>query len=358
MKLRMVCIMAGLAALLAVGCDSAKDSAKESVIIAKEVEYDVFISNYRFASYYALDPGGIWDRENIEAPYRKEFIRMLFEKAASGAIKITDLQGNAVDSAGFPALISKSDTQRMTRPYPPYDEFDTVVNTSVEKRLIVALRFREEWTYDPHTMAISKKVLAYAPMATTVSFDDRYREVYSYPKPLFWVICDGEKNREEILTRRIIYSTAYTGDITPASNLDSLQANTYWKRFFELAYSDSIAAYTYAEGDMNNLQISGADLYAELNSSDTIRFSSGEPPVTKDTVVKNSPGVDFDFRFCEEWSFDPNTMAIYKKVNGLCPLVQEWTADTREFRGYRPLFWVYWGDVWVPYQGKLKLKKL
>jgi len=57
-------------------------------------------------------------------------------------------------------------------------------------------------------------------------------------------------------------------------------------------------------------------------------------------------------RFLEQWSMNEKTLAISKKVLGICPLAERRT-DSGELRGYKPLFWIFFDDK---YPGELELK--
>ena len=57
-------------------------------------------------------------------------------------------------------------------------------------------------------------------------------------------------------------------------------------------------------------------------------------------------------RFLEEWSMNEKTLAISKKVLGICPLAERHT-DSGELRGYKPLFWIFFDDK---YPRELELK--
>ena len=57
-------------------------------------------------------------------------------------------------------------------------------------------------------------------------------------------------------------------------------------------------------------------------------------------------------RFLEEWSMNEKTLAISKKVLGICPLVERRT-DSGELLGYKPLYWIFFDDK---YPRELELK--
>jgi hypothetical protein len=173
------------------------------------------------------------------------------------------------------------------------------------------------------------------------------------------VLCDTEGTQAELLTKKIMYNTAYVGDFQRAINIDSSVAKAYFDRLCELVFADSIPAYTWGAGVNCDSLTPGAELKKAYIIHDTISvINPTDPAVTKDTVITQNLVEHITvFRFLEEWSFDVNTMAITKKIVGLCPVVEDFDVMTGEFRGYRPLFFVYFADPWNPLKGYTKLKK-
>jgi len=152
--------------------------------------------------------------------------------------------------------------------------------------------------------------------------------------------------------------TSYIGEssLEKATHVDSIAIQKYMNLLLNRIYKDSIAAYDVVEGDLTTLPVSGKNLYKILNSTDTIKQKRTEPPYdTYDTIIKRTANVNA-IRFMEEWSFDPITMAIEKKVVGICPVELCYDMN-HDFKGYKPYFWVYFGDVWMPFDGKLELQK-
>jgi hypothetical protein len=359
MNVKPICIIAGLATMLLVACNPNGDDSKNApVTISKNIEYDVSINNYKWLKD---DPIGttslIWYRNNIEASQRMAFIEMLFEKVLSGKLNITDMQDKAVDSANINQLFSYTDTVREFRPYPPFEPFDTIETFPILPEYITGMRFRENWTYNPITMAITKKVLAFAPIMTPINYNPDGNIFQDESSPLFWIICDSNITQTEVLTKRIMYNTSFAGDYLIAKNLDSISTTSYFSKLLELIYLDSIPAYVFNNNNFADSLISGKDLRATLNPVDTIHCKKSNPPFDEyDSIIKENLGPGTVFRFLEEWNFDINTFAITKTVVGVCSVRLEFDEEG-EWKGYRPLFWVYFNDIWQPYKGKYKLKK-
>jgi hypothetical protein len=138
--------------------------------------------------------------------------------------------------------------------------------------------------------------------------------------------------------------------------MDSVAIQKYTNRLLDKVFHDSINAFTFGTGDISDELLKGTELFNGLNIIDTIRLSRSEPPRDMyDTIIITKPHVDA-IRYLEEWSFDPITMAIVKKVVGVCP-VEQCFDEKGEFKGFRVYFWTYFADVWMPLDGKLELKK-
>jgi hypothetical protein len=353
--------MIGSLLLIIVSCTPKGENKTTRPVISKNIEYDVTINNFKMFSQWGLAAStSLWYRNNMESSVRNEFLTLLFNKAKAGKLELYDMNDKRIDTNGLKEILSVMDTMTLARTSPPYKSYDTVVNNIIQPEEITALRFREEWSYDPATMALMKKVLAFAPIRTLIKYDKDGKEIYGKDKPLFWVKWSKEPANTKVLTHRIFYHVKYIGseDFEKATFIDSIAIQKYMKLFLDKAYKDSITAYDITSGpDFPTVPISGKDLYKTMNRVDTIKQKDTKSSQhTSVTVIKHEANAT-TIRFIEEWSFDPITMAIEKKVVGICPVEKCYEADGVTFKGYRPYFWVYFGDVWTPFDGKLELQK-
>jgi hypothetical protein len=142
-------------------------------VVAERIEYPVFIK-----SPYGEQNGCYW-KENLETSKRQEFVKTLFEWAYGGKIKAFDY---------VTAIGNTCDTVTMTRPNPPYDEYDTVIKSKLDLNLIHKVKMLEEWKLDPDNYTVVKKLLGIAPTLTIYADSN---EVKGY-KPLFWIYFDQE----------------------------------------------------------------------------------------------------------------------------------------------------------------------
>jgi hypothetical protein len=344
----------GLLLLAIAACNPKSGENKTNhQLLSKNIEYDVTINNYKMFSMWGLTGSATeWYRSNLESSVRTAYIDLFFKNAFAGKMDLYDMNNKKIDTTELRKIMTIIDSVQMEI---GNKLEDTVIKRNVDLAEITALRFREEWTYDPSTMAISKKVLAMAPVKTDITYDMQGVETYGKNKALFWVKFSKEPSNTKVLTKRISYNTVYTDNMSSdfAKNIDKKAVVAYLDLLCRKVYHDSIKAYDPA-GFMSNLQEqkSGKDIYNMLNRVDSIKLENG-----KDTVVKNQPTFS-GIRFLEEWSFDPVTMEIQKTIVGLCPVIMLYCQDGTTFKGFMPCYWIYFKDLWAPFDGKLELKKL
>ncbi|MFC2110936.1 hypothetical protein ACFLQ5_00635 [Bacteroidota bacterium] len=154
-------------------------------------------------------------------------------------------------------------------------------------------------------------------------------------------------NNKSVITERIQYDvfikSPYPNDTDWwKENIEGIKREAFVKKIMEAAYKGKVQAYTY----WDNEAISGEKLQELINPKDTIELISSENPYEMiDTIVDNK--LDFNqitkIRFLEEWYINEKTMEITKKVVGICPVVPNYDTEG-EFRGNKPLFWLYLDD--------------
>jgi hypothetical protein len=167
-------------ALILASCGTQESrSTKDMIFITERIQYPVFIKN-------PYPEEADWWRENIEGQAREKFVNRIFDAAYSGKYRVFDYFNNPVSAEEIKAMGSKTDTVRANRPYPPYDEFDTVVTASLDKKLIHRIMFMEEWYIHPEKFEISKKVVGICPTLTVYADSN---ELKGY-QPLFWIYFD------------------------------------------------------------------------------------------------------------------------------------------------------------------------
>ena len=69
----------------------------------------------------------------------------------------------------------------LTRPYPPYDEYDTVIYSEFDPSKVMRLRIKEDWYFDKKRSQMEVRIQGICP----VMIKQRNGEEFS--EPLFWI---------------------------------------------------------------------------------------------------------------------------------------------------------------------------
>ena len=108
----------------------------------------------------------------------------------------------------------------------------------------------------------------------------------------------------------------------------------------------TIAAYT-QDNDEFLTRISPDMLSKSLDKIDTIRLVRDYYPYEEFDSVIAQPFRASDvymMRVKEDWFFDKQRSVMDVRIIGLCPVLEEYDMITGEFKGYKPLFWVYFPE--------------
>ena len=94
--------------------------------------------------------------------------------------------------------------------------------------------------------------------------------------------------------------------------------------------------------------ISPVQLLQSLTRVDSIKLQRSTPPYDEYDTVKVSEFHTSDvtrIRIKEDWFFDKQRSMMDVRIIGICPIIEEYIENTTEFKGYKPLFWIYFPDV-------------
>ena len=179
MKKVVVCFLVLSFLFLGFSCKNSSDNDGKTVI-TERIQYPVFIK-----SPYPEETD--WWVENLEGIKREKFVNLLLDAAFDGKVKVYDyLDNTLLSKSQVDNIVCKTDTMKVVRSAPPYDEIDTVVMQKLDRKDIHRLTFMEEWYFDEKNFKMEKKVVGIAPAETV--FDDS-AHIKGY-KPLFWIYLD------------------------------------------------------------------------------------------------------------------------------------------------------------------------
>ena len=120
----------------------------------------------------------------------------------------------------------------LSRPYPPYDEYDTVIYSNFDPTKVMQLRVKEDWYFDKQRSQMMVRIIGLCP----VMMQDRDGE--EIPQPLFWIYFPEARN---VLAKAQMYN-----------RFNDAEKRTYdeifWKRMF--------SSYIYKESNVFDRRIS------------------------------------------------------------------------------------------------------
>lgn len=127
--------------------------------------------------YYPIEPHNNW----------RNFITVIMDALKEGSITAYDVSGGTDEflvPLNYQEVISRQrDTihRELTRPYPPYDQYDTVIYSEFDPSKVTRVRIKEDWYFDKKRSQMLFRILGICP----VMIKERNGEEYS--EPLFWI---------------------------------------------------------------------------------------------------------------------------------------------------------------------------
>ncbi len=177
--------------------------------------------------YYPIEPQKSW----------KNMIQILLDAIKEGSITAYDI--SATDEFLAPltfneVIARQSDSihRVLQRPYPPYEEYDTVIRTHFDPTRVMQLRLKEDWYFDKHRSQMMVRIIGICPVMM------KERDGEEIPEPLFWVYFPEA---------RPVFAKAQM-----FNRFNDAERRTYddvfWKRMF--------SSYIYKESNVYNRRVS------------------------------------------------------------------------------------------------------
>ena len=117
----------------------------------------------------------------------KSFITVILDGMKEGKITAYEVEptDELLNPISYNQFMSKqSDTAYRTfrRPYPPYDEYDTMIVSHFEPTDVMRCRIKEDWYFDKQRSQLMVRIIAICPVKMIeLESGDRV------PQPLFWI---------------------------------------------------------------------------------------------------------------------------------------------------------------------------
>lgn len=127
--------------------------------------------------YYPVIPHNNW----------RNFITVVMDALKEGSITAYDVTGGTDEflvPLTYQEIVSRQvDTvhRTLTRPYPPYDQYDTVIYSEFDPSKVTRIRIKEDWYFDKKRSQMQVRILGICPVMIKV------RDGEEYTEPLFWI---------------------------------------------------------------------------------------------------------------------------------------------------------------------------
>ena len=126
--------------------------------------------------YYPVVPHNNW----------RNFITVIMGALKEGSITAYDISGTDefLVPLTYQEIVSRQiDTVHLslTRPYPPYDQYDTVVYSEFDPSKVTRIRIKEDWYFDKKRSQMLVRILGICPVMIKERNDEEFSE------PLFWI---------------------------------------------------------------------------------------------------------------------------------------------------------------------------
>jgi gliding motility associated protien GldN len=126
--------------------------------------------------YYPIEPHNDW----------RNFITVVMDALKEGSVTAYDI--STTDEFLVPLTYQEIITRQidtihrtLTRPYPPYDQYDTVIFSEFDPTKVMRLRVKEDWYFDKERSQMLVRILGVCPVMIKERNDEEFTE------PLFWI---------------------------------------------------------------------------------------------------------------------------------------------------------------------------
>ncbi|MCB2208328.1 MAG: gliding motility protein GldN [Bacteroidetes bacterium] len=177
--------------------------------------------------YFPIDPQQNW----------KSFITIVLDGLKEGELTAYDISNTdeLLVPLTYNEIIAREtfeDYRVMRRPYPPYEEFDTIIYTEFDPTKVMRLRIKEDWYFDRQRSQMMVRIQALCP----VMIKERNGEEITLP--LFWVSYQEARN---LFANSLVFN-----NYNSAMRLS--YDEVFWKRLFD--------SYIYKEQNVYDRRIS------------------------------------------------------------------------------------------------------
>lgn len=157
-------------------CEEKKTEKPEP--LTGKIQYDVYVKS--------PNPDYDWWINNLPGPKRDDLINWIFDVAYSGKLKAYDYFNQPLTTEDVKNIGKDTIYRTLMRTKPPFEKYDTMVVTQLEKSDVTKVRFLEEWYLNKDNNTFEKKIIAIAPVIERFDAEGNFLA----NQPLFWLYLD------------------------------------------------------------------------------------------------------------------------------------------------------------------------
>lgn len=201
---------------------------KADVMWSKRIWREIdFRQKFNQKFYFPIDPQQNW----------KSFITILLDGLKEGELTAYDISNTdeLLVPLTYNEIIAREtfeDYRVMRRPYPPYEEFDTIIYTEFDPTKVMRLRIKEDWYFDRQRSQMLVRIQALCP----VMLKERNGEEITLP--LFWI---SYQEARDLFANSLVFNS-YNSAMRLSYD------EIFWKRLFD--------SYIYKEQNVYDRRIS------------------------------------------------------------------------------------------------------
>lgn len=153
----------------------------------------------------------------------RNFIKVIMDGFKAGELAAYDIEttDEMLNPISYNQFVNKQcDTTYRTfrRPYPPYEEYDTMIISQFDASLVMRCRIKEDWYFDKQRSQLMVRIIAICPVMMR-ELDNGER----VSQPLFWIPYES--------AREVLAKAPYYNKSNSASQLT--YDEVFWKRYFD-----------------------------------------------------------------------------------------------------------------------------
>ncbi len=143
--------------------------------------------------YFPVEPHNNW----------RSFMQVIMDALKEGSLTAYDI--SSTDEFLVPLTFNEVVTRqidtihtRLTRPYPPYDEYDTVIYSDFDPTRVQRIRIKEDWYFDRQRSQMMCRIIGVCPVML------KERDGEEIPEPLFWIYYPEAR---PIMAQALVYNS-------------------------------------------------------------------------------------------------------------------------------------------------------